>query len=105
MSVILDSLKTLLNTRQKEGELLQDFTKQFRVTREVLESHLGGLIILTNILNATTGYFENPTDKIKKQKNKILENQAFKQLLAYTYLENADQAKYGSILSGLSTQQ
>ena len=66
MSVILDSLKTLLNTRQKEGELLQDFTKQFQVTREVLESHLGGPTILTKIVNATTGYFENATNKIKK---------------------------------------
>jgi hypothetical protein len=51
-------------------------------------------------MNATPGYFE-----IEKQNNKILENQAFKQLLAYTYLKNANQAKYGSILSGLSKQQ
>jgi hypothetical protein len=64
----------------------------------VLESHLGGPIILTKIVNATTGYYENPTGKIEKQKNKILENQAFEQLIAYTYLENADQMKYGSIL-------
>jgi hypothetical protein len=71
----------------------------------VLESHLGGPIILTKILNAIPGYFKNPSDKIEKQKNKLLENQAFELLLAYTYLKNADQAKYGSILSGLSTQQ
>jgi hypothetical protein len=32
MSVILDSMKTLLTTRQKEGESLQDFTKRFWVT-------------------------------------------------------------------------
>jgi hypothetical protein len=29
MSVILDSMKTLLTTRQKEGESLQDYTKRF----------------------------------------------------------------------------
>ena len=29
----------------------------------------------------------------------------FKQFLAYLYLENSDQAKYGSILSGLISQQ
>ena len=105
MSVILDSLKTLLATRQKEGESLQDFTKRFRVTQEVLESHLGDPIILTKFLQATLGYTEEPTDEVEKQKNKILEDQAFEQLLAYMYLENADQTKYGSILSGLSTQQ
>ena len=28
MSVILDAMKTLLNTKQKEGETLQDYTKR-----------------------------------------------------------------------------
>jgi len=32
MSVILDSIRTLIGTRQKEGEALQDYTKRFRVT-------------------------------------------------------------------------
>ena len=80
MSVILDALKTLLTTRQKEGESLQDFTKRFWVTREVLESHLGGPIILTKILQANSGYTEEPTDEVEKEKNKILEDQAFEQL-------------------------
>jgi hypothetical protein len=39
------------------------------------------------------------------EKNKVFEEQAFKQLLAFNYLENADQSKYRSILSGLNTQQ
>ena len=29
----------------------------------------------------------------------------FKQLAAYAYLDNADQMKFGSILTGLKTQQ
>jgi hypothetical protein len=70
-----------------------------------LESHPGEPIILTKILTATQGYSEDLSNKLEKQKNKLLENQAFKQLLAYIYLENADQAKYGSKLTGLSTQQ
>ena len=40
MSDILDSMKTLLNTKQKEKETLQDNTKRFRIAREVLESHI-----------------------------------------------------------------
>ena len=43
-------------------------------------------------------------NEIEHAKNKILQDQAFEQLLAYIYLENADQAKHGSILSGLDTQ-
>ena len=46
MSVILDAKKTLLNIKQKEGETLQDYTKRFRIAREVLESHIGGPIVL-----------------------------------------------------------
>jgi hypothetical protein len=34
--MILDAMKTLLNTKQKEGETLQDYTKRFRIAREVL---------------------------------------------------------------------
>ena len=34
-----------------------------------------------------------------------LENQIFEQYLAFVYFENADQAKYESIPSGLNTEQ
>ena len=50
MSVILDAMRTLLNTKQKDVETLQDYTKRFRIAREVLESHIGGPIILTKLL-------------------------------------------------------
>jgi hypothetical protein len=42
---------------------------------------------------------------MQMEKNKVFEEQAFEQLLAFNYLENADQSKYRSILSGLNTQQ
>ena len=105
MSVILDSIRTLIGTRQKEGEALQDYTKRFRVTREVFESHIGGPIVLTKILNQVKGYTEFPSDKKEQDNNKSLQDQAFEQFLAYAYIENADQTKYRSILSGLTTQQ
>ena len=50
MSIVLDTLRTLLVTKQKEGKSLQDFTKRFRVARDVLKSHIGGPIILTKIV-------------------------------------------------------
>lgn len=56
-----------MGTKQKEGESLQDYTKRFKVAKDVFESHIGGPLIL--------------------------------------YLDNADKAKYGSILVGLNTQQ
>ena len=50
MSVILDAFKAFLNCRQKEKEMLQDYTKRFKVTREILYSHLGGVIILKKVV-------------------------------------------------------
>lgn len=100
MSIVLDALRTLLSTKQKEGESLQDFTKRFRVARDVLKSHIGGPIIFTKIVEATEGYAD--ADEEKREK---LREQAFNQFLAFLYLDNADKAKYGSILTGLNTQQ
>jgi hypothetical protein len=42
---------------------------------------------------------------MQMKKNKVFEKQAFKHLLTFSYLKNANQLKYGSILSGLNTQQ
>ncbi len=52
-----------------------------------------------------SGYTEFPTNQDRHEKNKFLQDQLFEQLLAYAYLNNADQSKYGSILIGLNTQQ
>jgi len=58
MSIILDAMRMLLFTKQKEGESLQDYTKRFRVARDVLKSHMGGPIILTKFVEAMDGYKE-----------------------------------------------
>ena len=91
MSIVLDAVRTLLSTKQGDGESLNDYTKRFRVAKEVMESHIGGPIILTKIVTNMQGYDEN--DKAKQDKFAKI---ACKQFLAYLYLENSDQAKYGS---------
>ena len=100
MSIILDAFRVLLSTKQRDGESLQDYTKRFRVARDVLKSHVGGPIILTKLVEATKGYSDGG---VEQQDN--IREQVFGQFLAYLYLENADRTKYGSILAGLSTQQ
>ena len=47
MLVILDSLRTFLNTRQKESEPLQEYPRRFKTAKDIMESHKGGPIILT----------------------------------------------------------
>jgi hypothetical protein len=100
MSIIYDAITMLFGTKQKENESLQDYTKRFHVSRDVLESHMGGPIILTKLIEAMPGYDESivsTRDKCRKD--------TYERFLAYVYLSNADKAKYGSILQGLNTQQ
>ena len=90
----------LLNLKQKDGESLHDYTKRFKTARDVMVSHIGGPLLLTKVVTNMSDYDANDTDIIEKCNKK-----AFNQLLAFTYLENSDKAKYGSLLIGLQTQQ
>eukprot|EP00978_Attheya_sp_CCMP212_P016785 scaffold44262_cov52-Attheya_sp.AAC.7 len=51
MSIILDSIKNMLETHKKEHENLSDYTKRFKTSRDVLELHIGGPIILTKYVH------------------------------------------------------
>ena len=99
MFIISQALRYLLNCKQKEKESLQDYTKRFRVAAEVLESHMGCPIYLLKLMTNMKEFDKNDSDSVTK-----CGKQKHEQLLAYVYLENADQSKYGSILSGLNTQ-
>ena len=58
MLIVIDAIKNVFNTKQQEKESLQDFTKQFRVAVEVLESHLGGPFLIQKAVVAMNGYVE-----------------------------------------------
>ena len=100
MSIVLDSLRSLLNAKQKEGESLQDWTKRFRTARDILVSHLGGPLIFKKIVESMSDF--NIDDDLSVTK---CQERTFECFLAYLYLENADRSKYGSLLVGLNTQQ
>jgi len=100
MAIVWDAMTALMKTVQKEGENLQDYTRRFRVAKHVMESHIGGPIILSKIVENMPGYDEKNKDRCEKY-----QRDAYGKLMAYVYLHNADQAKYGSILRGLNTQQ
>jgi hypothetical protein len=85
MSIILDSMRTLLNIQQKEHESLQDYTKRFKTAHDIMKSHIGGPIIFTKFVANMTGYDKTKTAEIPK-----FQEQVFNQFIAYTYLDNAD---------------
>jgi hypothetical protein len=63
MSIVLDSLRgLLLATKQK--------TKRFRIAREVLESHMGGPIVIDKIAKAKPDYIKYDTSSVEKCHNK-----------------------------------
>ena len=100
MLIVLDVTRMLLTTKQREGESLQDYRKRFCVAQDMLKCNIGEPIILTKFVKGMDGYDEMDT----KLQDKFCE-QAFSQFLVYLYLDNVDKTKYGSNLTGLSTQQ
>jgi hypothetical protein len=56
MSILLVSFHAVLNLEQKDGESLQDYTKRFNTSRNVLVSHLGGPIVFTKYITKMDDY-------------------------------------------------
>jgi hypothetical protein len=100
MSIISDAFRAVFHVQQKDQEGLQDYTRRFKTAREILESHLGGQIILTKYVKTMPTYDENNLGETTK-----LIEIASEQLFAFLYLENADQDKYGLLLKGLNSQK
>jgi hypothetical protein len=92
-------MKNLRSCKQKEGEQLQEYTKRCKTARDVLEQHIGGPIELTRHMKTLDGRDENDETKVKKYRD-----EASKQFLAFTYLDNCDKSKYGTLLNGLHMQ-
>ena len=63
MSIIYDSIKAVVNLKQKEGENLQECTKRFKTATDVMVSHLGGPLILLKCVKNMSGYDANDPAK------------------------------------------
>ena len=100
MSIIHDAFLSFLLCKQKEKESLQDYTKRYKVAREVLKKHLGGIIYLPKYVKTMEGFDASNATKIEE-----LSEKADEQFATYVYLVNSDQAKYGSVMKGLHTQK
>jgi len=85
MSIIVDALKAMMTTKQREGENLADYTQRFKTAKDVLESHIGGALILTKYVKGMADYFEKDTASFEKC---CIEANA--RLFAFLDLENSD---------------
>jgi hypothetical protein len=100
MSIISDSCCALFGTKQRDGENLQEYTKRFKTSKEILESHIGAPIIIRKYVESMKSY--DPTNANIVDKLILQANEKF---MAFIYLENADYKKYGSVLKNLNSQK
>jgi hypothetical protein len=100
MSISADAFRSLFANKQKEGESLQDYTRRSKMSTEILESHLGGPVVLEKYVRTMENYDGNNVEKTHNMIAKASEG-----LFAFLYIENSDQDKYGSIISHLNSQK
>jgi hypothetical protein len=100
MSIISDAFRALFGTKQREGENLQEYTRQFKTSKEILESHIGAALILQKFVETRPTY-----DSTNHAIIRTLVQQASEQFMAFIYLENSDRKKYGSVLKNLNSQK
>ena len=51
MSIIADSIRAVMNLKQKDNKYLQDYTRRFKTAKEIMESHIGGSLFIPKIGN------------------------------------------------------
>ena len=63
MLVILDGFTTFFGTRQKDQESLQDYTRRFKTSYEVLQLHIGHPIQIQKIVKTLNGFKDDPDNE------------------------------------------
>ena len=74
--------------------ILDAFHALFKAAKEIIVSHLGAPLNLAKYVKSMNEYDASNPDKVK-----LLTKQAQEQFLAFLFLGNADQSKYGSLLT------
>ena len=49
MAILADSIRTFINTKQKEHKTLNNFTRRFKTSKDIMEAQIGGPLILKKI--------------------------------------------------------
>jgi len=64
-SIVVDSIKTFVNLKQKKDENLIDYTRHFKSARDIMESHLGGKLHIPKLVEADDEYDATDRKKVK----------------------------------------
>ena len=99
MAIVADAFRNLFATTQKDQESLQDYARRFKTAEEILKSHMEGPLIIPGAVQDHDDWNDNDPDAITACQDAV-----YNRFLSYIFLEQADQSKYGSLCTGLSTQ-
>ena len=97
VAIIADAIRTFVNLKQKEEETLSSYLERFKAANDNMITQKGSEIVLTKYMESMNGY--DPDN------NKPFVRKAYEEYLAYTFLINSDQNKYGSLIKNLAQQQ
>jgi hypothetical protein len=97
--IVIDLLRNLLNTKQRDDEDLVDFTRRFKAARDFHEAQVGTKMNIEKMAK-----IDEKWDETDDQVMKECFDRASARLMALLYLENSDQNKHGSVIKGLMDQ-
>ena len=93
--IFSDALKSLVSTRQKDNENLQDYTRHFRTSKKIFELHVGCPIILKRYVLTMDAYKKAEKEASKNHTNIDFYDEkwihmASDRMYEFLYLENSD---------------
>jgi hypothetical protein len=62
--IVLDAVKNFLTIKQKDEEDLVDYTRRFKSSRDVMESHMGGKIKFVKLAEEDSTWDKNDTSML-----------------------------------------
>ena len=89
MSIIVEDLKAMMTTKQREGESLAEDTWQFKTAKDVLESYIGGALILTKYVKRMANYIHKDTASFEK-----LQRRQFKTVCILVFGELSSKVRF-----------
>ena len=109
MSVVSHAFRAFFNCAQEENEALSDCTRHFKVAMQILQSCIGGPILVAKAMQNTCPAHKQMEDNEEGGLDLLLGlDQATmidEKLSSHACLENVDQRKFGSALKGCKVKR
>ena len=97
IAIVADAIRTFVTLKQRDDESLISYMERFKAASKNMIAQKGSSFILSKYIETMEDYdSSNPEPSIKK---------AFDEYLAYTFIVNSDNSKYGSLIKNLAQQQ